>query len=476
MKKEDASVTRRRVLQSAALAASGLGLRALGLAVPAEAAPETVVAPASESVIGMRFEPRPVARIGLIGYGGRGTELMKDLLGVPGVAIGAVCDLVKDRVERALGVVEKAGQKRPAGYHAGETDFENLVRRDDVDLVVIATPWRWHVPMAVAAMQAGKHAFVEVPAATTLDECWALVDTSERTRRHCVMLENCCYGESELMVLGMVRAGLLGELTHAEAAYIHDLREVLFDDHEGLWRRDEHFSRNGNLYPTHGLGPVAGYLGINRGDRFEVLVSMSSLEKSLSLRRDRLPAGDHRRTETYACGDMNTTLLRTARGRTVLLQHDVVTPRPYTRINHVSGTGGAFRDYPPRLFLDGQKEDKWRTLKPHKDRFAHALWKRLRKVASKGGHGGMDYVMCWRLIQCVREGLVPDMDVYDAATWSAPAPLSEASVKGGSSPVAFPDFTRGRWQQSRPSFVVSAAEHGPAEAPIARRHARLGCG
>jgi glycosyl hydrolase family 109/GFO/IDH/MocA oxidoreductase family protein len=455
--KKATTISRRRVLQSATIAAGGLGLKALGLGANAAAAPAEPAAASAASVMGMRFEPRPVVRLGLIGYGGRGTEHLNDLLGIPGVEVHAVCDLVKARVEAAQSVVERAGQGRPAGYASGETDFENLVRRDDLDAVYIATPWRWHVPMALAAMDAGKHAFVEVPAATTLADCWRLVDASERTRRHCVMLENCCYGYNELMVLTMVRAGLLGDLTHAEAAYIHDLREVLFDDHEGTWRRDEHFSRNGNLYPTHGLGPVAGYLGINRGDRFEALVSMSSAEKSLSLRRDGLPAGDPRRSETYACGDMNTSILRTARGRTVLLQHDVVTPRPYTRINHVAGTKGVFRDYPPRLFLDGAQEKghaRWGSLKDQKKRFEHPLWTKLAKAAKKGGHGGMDYVMSWRLMQCVREGLVPDMDVYDAATWSSPAPLSEQSVAAGGSAVAFPDFTRGRWQEPRPNFVL----------------------
>jgi predicted dehydrogenase len=447
------TISRRRVLQSAALAAGGLGLKALGLPPPAESAPPA----AGQSVMDMRFEARDVVRIGLIGHGGRGTTLLHDLLGIPGVAVNAVCDLVPERVERAQLAVERAGQKRPAGYHAGETDFENLCRRDDLDIVYIATPWRWHVPMAVATMEAGKHAFLEVPAASTVEECWRLVDTSERTRRHCVMLENCCYGYNELMVLNMVHAGIFGELTHTEAAYIHDLREVLFDDHEGLWRRDEHFARNGNLYPTHGLGPVAHYLDINRGDRFEAIVSMSSLERGLSLRRDRLPSGDARRNETYTCGDISTSIMRTARGRTVLLQHDVVTPRPYTRINHVSGTKGAFRDYPPRLFLDGQGKDEWRSVKSYKKRFEHPLWTRLRKLASKGGHGGMDYVMSWRLMQCVREGLVPDMDVYDAATWSAPAPLSEQSVKGGSGAVAFPDFTRGRWKEPRVFGALSWA-------------------
>ena len=385
----------------------------------------------------------------------RGKSLVHDLLGIPGVEVNAVCDLVKERVERAQAAVEKAGQKRPAGYSSGETDFENLVRRDDLDVVYIPTPWRWHVPMAVAAMEAGKHVFVEVPAATTIEDCWRLVDTSERTRRHCVMLENCCYGENELMVLGMVRAGLFGELTHAEGAYIHDLREILFDDHEGLWRRDEHFTRNGNIYPTHGLGPVANYLDINRGDRFETLVSMSS-HRGRPLRPPRPPA--RRRPapqETYACGDMNTSILRTARGRTVLLQHDVVTPRPYSASTTSRGRRAPSATIRRASSSTARRCEEWGSLKPYKQRFEHPLWTRLRKIASKSGHGGMDYVMSWRLMQCVREGLVPDMDVYDAAAWSAPAPLSEDSVKAGSGAVAFPDFTRGRWKEPRPAFSAS---------------------
>jgi hypothetical protein len=184
---------------------------------------------------------------------------------------------------------------------------------------------------------------------------------------------------------------------------------------------------------------------------------MSSREASLSARRDRLPAGDPRRKETYACGDMNTSIIRTARGRTILLQHDVVTPRPYTRINHVAGTKGAFRDYPARVYFDRSGKEAWGTLKPYKATYEHPLWRQLRKVASKSGHGGMDYVMSWRLMQCVREGLVPDMDVYDAAAWSVPAPLSEHSIKAGSGAVAFPDFTRGRWKEPRAAFDLEGA-------------------
>jgi predicted dehydrogenase len=449
------SVPRRRVLEAAGVAVTGLGLKALGL-VPAVQAAEAPT-PKGASVIGMTFEPRDAVRVGLVGCGGRGQSLLGDLLGIEKVVVKAICDVVPDRIAESERLIAKRGGAAPATFAKGDHDFENLCRRDDLDVVYIATPWNWHVPMALCAMNAGKHAFVEVPAATTLEDCWKLVDTSERTRRHCVMLENCCYGYNELLVLNLTRAGLLGELTHAEAAYLHDLRKLLFEDKgEGLWRRAEHFSRNGNIYPTHGLGPVANYFDINRGDRFERLVSMSSGERSLSAYREaNVPKSSPKQAETYRCGDMNTSLIQTAKGRTVMLQHDVTTPRPYSRLNHVSGTKGAFCDYPPRLFQDGPGKEEWGTLDPWKEKFEHRLWTRLGKLAQESGHGGMDYVMSWRLLQCVREGLVPDMDVYDAATWSAPSPLSEQSVARGSTPLDFPDFTRGRWSEPRRGFEVA---------------------
>jgi hypothetical protein len=444
-------LTRRTLLQTAAT---------LGLARPGAAAVQP--APGSGpggSMIGVRFEPRAAVRFALVGCGGRGTSLLRDILAIDGVEVKAVCDIVPEKVAKAQAAVSQAGRPSPDGYAKGERHFEELCRRGDLDLVYVATPWSWHVPMAVAAMQGGAHAGVEVPAATTLEECWTLVDSSERTRRHCVMLENCCYGWSEMLLLNLVRAGELGELTHAECAYIHDLRALLFkDEGEGLWRRYEHFRRNGNLYPTHGLGPVARYLGIQRGDRFERLVSMSSPSLGLQAFRDKaVPQGDPKRQETYACGDMNTSLVRTALGRTIVLQHDVVSPRPYSRINLLSGTKGTFAGYPPRVFFDGQKEDEWTELRQKdgrsagglEDRYEDPLWKKLAAPAAKGGHGGMDYVMSYRLIECLREGLAPDIDVYDAAAWSAPAPLSEQSVAQASAPVAFPDFTRGRWQERR---------------------------
>jgi hypothetical protein len=307
--------------------------------------------------------------------------------------------------------------------------------------------------MAVAAMEAGKHCGTEVPAATTIEDCFKLVRTSERTRRHCLIMENCCYGENELMVLNIIRAGLLGELIHGEAAYIHDLREELLRNRgEGLWRRLPHTVRNGNLYPTHGLGPVANYMGVNRGDRFDYLVSVSSLQKGLEVYRDaNFPADDPKRREKYVEGDMNTSVIRTARGRTIVLQHDVVDPRPYDRVNLISGTKGVFRDYPPRIYLDGQPgAEQFTSIDAYKEKYEHPLWQKSGEMARKmGGHGGMDFILLYRLAECMREGLPPDIDVYDAATWSAAGPLSERSVASGSEPVKFPDFTNGRWEQPR---------------------------
>jgi hypothetical protein len=404
--------------------------------------------PGQKNVLKLKCPPLDKVRIGFIGVGGRGSSLLGNLLEIEGVEIKAVCDLVAARVQAAQRRVTARGQPEPAGYWKGERDFENLCQREDVDVVYIATPWDWHVPMAVCAMKHGKHAAAEVPAALTLEECWQLVDTAEQTQRHCMMLENCCYGETEMLVLNMVRQGVLGELTHGEGGYLHEFaslppKAAQPDD----WRWRFLGKLNGNLYPTHGLGPVAQYLGIHAGDQFESLVSMSSLELGVSKRCAGLPAGDPRRQEKFVCGDINTSLIKTALGRTILVQYSTVQPRPYSRLNMICGTGGTFCDYPPRLHLAGQAVE-WETdLKKYHDQYGHPLWKTLRERAARtGGHGGMDYVMNWRFIQCLREGLALDMSVYDAAAWSSLVPLSIESVAKGSQPVAVPDFTRGRWR------------------------------
>jgi hypothetical protein len=413
-----------------------------------------------------------VAHIGL----SRGMTHVNDSLNLEFVEVVAVCDLRADRANNAATRCEQVSGKRPEVYGGTEHIWEKLVAREDIDVVYVSTPWAWHVPMAVAAMEHGKHAFVEVSAAVTVDECWKLVDTSERTQRHCVMLENCCYGENELFVLNMVREGVFGELTHAECAYIHDLRGMLFSlGTEGDWRRDYHWQYDGNLYPTHGLGPVAQYLGIGRGDQFKFLVSMSSPEKGLHTWRDKhQPNSGKHNKETYVCGDMNTSMIKTELGRTIMIQHDVISPRPYSRINALSGTGGSFFDYPARLALneprkyrlDSGGSHEWigdQDLARMRKLFTHPLWKKLAERAKGGGHGGMDFVMNWRHLDCIRQGITPDSVVYDAASWSAILELSSLSVATGSMPVAIPDFTRGLWKSMEP-LPVAFREPGRAVA------------
>ncbi|MGD9525027.1 MAG: Gfo/Idh/MocA family protein, partial [Gemmatimonadales bacterium] len=412
--------------------------------------------PLEASMLGVPFARHETVRLAIVGTGLRGRSVLNEWLAVDGVRITALCDIVPEKAARAAKMVTDAGQPMPALYTDGERDFERLVARDDIDIVYTATPWEWHVPVCLAAMTHGKHAATEVPAASTIEDCWALVRTSEATRRHCLMMENCCYNFNEMLVDAMVKAGAFGDVLYAEAAYIHDLRELLFEDRdEGLWRRRPHTERRGNFYPTHGLGPVAWYLDIHKGDRFDYLVSMSTPERGLTAwREDHVPADSPKWQETYIAGDLNSSLVKTVRGKTILLQHNVTLPTPYSRLNAVRGTRGAFEDYPPRLFLEGQPGGHaWRPLDDEvKARYTHPLWQRIGEIArQKGGHGGMDYIMAYRLIETMREGLPPDFDVYDAAAWSAPWPLSEASLALSSAPVRFPDFTRGDWQrEARP--------------------------
>jgi predicted dehydrogenase len=413
---------------------------------------------AQNTIVNMPFAAAN-PRLGIVGTGGRGTSLLKNLLAAD-VRINALCDIVPEKAKAAQDLVAQAGQMPPELYTDGDHAFEKLVARDDLDAVLMATPWHWHTPMAVAAMENGKHAFTEVPAATTIEDCWRLVDTSEKTRRHCIMLENCCYGENETLILAMVRAGLFGDLLYGEAAYIHDLREEMFADKgEGLWRRTVHTQRDGNLYPTHGLGPVANYMAINRGDRFDYLVSMSTPAKGLAAYREaHIPKDSSKWQERYIDGDMNTSLIKTASGLTINLQHDVSNPHPYDRLNTIAGTKGVFKDYPPRIYFDGQAGgEQYTTIDSYKEQYGHPLWKKQGEIARKlGGHGGMDFIQLYRLMECFRKGLPPDMDVYDAAAWSAPGPLSRASVEQGSAPVKFPDFTRGRWKERSGSPITSS--------------------
>lgn len=436
-------VSRRDLLRGATIGGAAL----IG-AAPAE--PQLVSG--QQSMANVPFERRESVRMGLIGCGGRGSGVLQDFLGVENLKVTAVCDTDRDKALKAQANVERKGQNPPAVFAGGEREFEKMLRRDDIDFAYIATPWEWHVPMAVAAMQSGKHAFVEVPAATTIEDCWKLVDTSEKTRRHCIMLENCCYGEMELLVLNMVRDGVFGDLLYGEGAYLHDLRDELFSNKgEGLWRRVPHTKKNGNLYPTHGLGPVANYMGINRGDRFDYMVSMSTPALGLDAwRAEHEPEDSPKWKEKYICGDLNKSMIRTVNGLMITLHHDVSNAMPYDRINSIAGVKGLFRDYPPRIYLDGWKKQEYQSIDQFKPQYEHELWRKEGDLARKiGGHGGMDFLMVYRLVDCMKKGIAPDMDVYDAAAWSAPGPLSEMSVAQGSAPVKFPDFTRGKWKEKR---------------------------
>ncbi len=406
-----------------------------------------------------RDAPMETVRVGFVGVGGMGGAHVRNFLRIDGVEIGAVCDVNEARAGEVATWITDDGRPAPTLYTRSETDFVRMCETEELDLVFTATPWRWHVPVCVAAMENGKHAATEVPAAYTLEDCWRLVETAEAQERHCVMMENCNYDRPEMMVFNLARQGLLGEILHAECGYLHDLRSIKFSETgEGLWRRQHSIERNGNLYPTHGLGPVANVMDINRGDRFSYLVSMSSPSRGLQeWALENYPAGDPKRSEEYILGDVNTALIKTAQGRTIYLSHDTNLPRPYSRIHMVQGTKGIFQGYPHRVHIEGMSEGhSWQEWTELLDDYDHPLWKDLEEQSEGAGHGGMDYIEDYRLVKCLREGVPTDMNVYDAAALSAVGPLTEWSVANGSQPAPFPDFTRGRWESWAPLGIFRA--------------------
>jgi len=447
------------------LGAAGLGLAALGGCAPGTPSGtekprlhRTDLGPAPERPFAA--SPMETVRIGFVGVGGMGTAHVRNLLRIEGCQITAVCDIRPAHAERSSQLIQEAGFPAPTLYTQGETDFERLCAEEDLELVYTATPWRWHVPVVLSAMENGKHAATEVPAAYTIDDCWAMVETAERTRKHCIMMENCNYGRMEMLCFHLVKQGLLGEVLHGEGGYLHDLRGIKFaDEGEGLWRRAHATERNGNIYPTHGLGPVANCMDINRGDRFATLVSMSSPSRGLQDWAEANYPPDHpKRQESYVLGDVNYSIIQTALGRTILVGHDTNLPRPYSRINTVQGTRGIFSGYPDRVYIEGMsaRSHQWDEARDWLEKYDHPLWKEMAERSAGAGHGGMDFMEDYRLIKCLREGLPTDMTVYDAAAISAVTPLSEWSVANGGAPIEFPDFTRGRWQ-SWPALEVFGA-------------------
>lgn len=398
-----------------------------------------------------------VVRVGIVGLGNRGTGAVTRLSRIEGLEITVLCDKYPDHIARAQEILKKSGRKKAKEF-SGEEGWKAVCEGKDVDLVYTPTPWQLHTPIAVHAMKNGKHAAVEVPAAVNLDQCWELVETSEATKKHCMMLENTCYDFFELLTLNMVRNGLLGEVVHAEGAYLHDLGRGNLFDKEGyadMWRLKENIGRNGNLYPTHGLGPIAQCLNINRGDRMEHLVSMSTNDFTLGALAKELAADDNFFKEYVGKeyrGNMNTAIIRTALGKTIMNQHDVSTLRPYSRIHLVSGTKGIVQKYPePERVAFGHEWVGEAELKGLYDKYTPPIVKHIGEMAKQvGGHGGMDFIMDWRLIDCLRNGLPLDQDVYDAAAWTAAGVLSETSVGKKFQVVDFPDFTRGAWKTNKP--------------------------
>jgi len=395
-------------------------------------------------------------RIGIIGLGMRGSEAVERLSYIDGVEIVALCDKYPDRVAAAQKTLERM-QRSKAKEFSGEGGWKALCESQDIDLVYTPTPWHLHTPIAVYAMKHGKHAATEVPAAKTLDQCWELVETSEKTKKHCMMLENCCYDFFELLTLNLVRNGMFGEVIHAEGAYIHDLsKEYLFNKngYADMWRLKENIGRR-NLYPTHGLGPIAQCMNINRGDRFEQLISMSGNDFTLNNLAKEMAAKDHffdQYVDKPYRGNMNTTLVRSYKGKTIMVQHDVSSPRPYSRIHVISGTKGSASKWPsPERISFSHSWIKEDELKKLYDQYSPPIVKHIGAIAKDvGGHGGMDFIMDWRLIDCLRNGLPLDEDVYDAATWSAVGALSEQAVGKKFKPIDFPDFTRSSWKTNKP--------------------------
>ena len=416
------------------------------------------------SMAGFRAEPLAKVRVGIIGVGHRGSAAVGRLSNIPNVTITVIGDLYEDRVAKQIKALTESGKPAPAGHFGSRDEWRKLCESKDVDLVYICTPWLWHTPMAVYAMQCGKHAVTEVPAAMTIEQCWELVNTAEQTRRHCMILENCCYGFNEMFALNLCRKGVLGELVHGEGAYLHDLRasnlnEEAAGGYQGQWRLEWAKQHTGNPYPTHGLGPICQYMDINRGDRFDFLTSVSSNQFGLSLAAAaKYGKNSPQARLAYKLGDMNTTLIRTYRGRTIMVQHNTTSPRPYSRINTITGTRGTLADYPLRVALDPHAEDwmKEAELEALKAKYTHPLWDKSGETAKKvGGHGGMDFLMDLRLCHCLQNGLPLDIDVYDTALWSSLVELSEHSALHGGAPVEVPDFTRGGWKTAEPLGIVT---------------------
>jgi hypothetical protein len=390
------------------------------------------------NVLLLACKPISTVRVAFIGLGKRGKESINHYMYLEDVEIKAICDLNEENLLAIRKLLKEHGKKNTDEYK-GKEDWRRVCERDDIDLIYVCTSRNLHAEIAVYAMKNNKHVAVEVPAANTIEECWEIVDTAEKYRRHCMMLENCCYGRFELAVLNMSNQGFLGDIIHAEGSYIHDLRKIDFakrPDYIDLWFME------GNPYPTHGLGPLCQVLNIHRGDKLSSLVSVSNGQFGFP-ETDR---GDSQ--QQYRLGNMNTTVIKTEKQKTIVIQHDISSPRPYSRNYLLSGTKGFVqKGEPPIIHLPEKKESEI-SVPGFLEQFEHPFYRKKGKLACRvGAHDGMDFIMDYRLIYCLQKGLPLDMDVYDAAEWSSIIELTEISVQNQSSLVKIPDFTRGAWNE-----------------------------
>lgn len=414
-----------------------------------------------KDMLGFAAHKIETVKVGFIGLGMRGPGAVNRFTYIPGTQVTALCDIRPERVTLCQKILKKAGKPEAAAYSGSEDAWKKLCDREDIDLVYIATDWKHHVPMALYAMEKGKHVAIEVPAAMNLEEIWALINMSEKTRKHCMMLENCVYDFFELTTLNMAQKNVFGEILHVEGSYIHNL-EDFWGAYWNNWRLDYNQKHRGDVYPTHGMGPACQLLDMHRGDKMNILVSMDT--KSVGG-----PAYVKEKTgkevSDFKNGDHTMTMIRTEKGKTIHIQHDVISPRPYSRMYQLTGTEGFANKYPISGYalrptqIDKDVTPDHENLSSHgfvpekvkqalMKKYQHPIQKELEEMAKKvGGHGGMDFIMDYRLVYCLRNGLPLDMDVYDLAEWCCLGELSAISLENGSMPVEVPDFTRGGWNK-----------------------------
>lgn len=391
---------------------------------------------------------KSVIQLGVIGLGGRGRSLLKELLAMDDVSVTAVCDVYDDRLQMGLTIAKQAGS--PA---EGYSDYKAMLERDDLQGVIIATTWNTHAEIAIAAMKAGKYAGIEVGGAASLEECWELVRTSEETGLPCMLLENCCYGRDELAVLNMVKQGLFGELIHCQCGYQHDLRdEVAMGEENRHNRFHNYLHRNGELYPIHGLGPISKCLDINRGNRLLSLTSMSSKARGIRHWVNENLGEEHPLAKLeFAQGDIVTTMIKCARGETIQLIHDTTLPRPYSRAGRVQGTKGLWMEDNNSIHIEGRSPaHRWESFDSYREQYEHPIWKHYLKDGVREGHGGIDYLVLRAFAESIKHGTDTPIDVYDTAVWMAITVLSEQSIQLGSAPMNIPDFTKGKWIKRSP--------------------------